>query len=987
MSEKMRPISFDGLMRRALGEYRESGTIFGVRRLYRHTSDKALPIFGERLETPFGPAAGPHTQLAQNLIAAYAGGSRFFELKTVQTLDGDDLPVSKPCILAREEGFNVEWSTELTVPQAMDEYIKAWFAIKLLSREFSLGSDTGFVFNMSVGYDLKGIQSPKIDLFIESLKDASHTQCFADCTAWALDSLSLFEHIDEAFVRSISPRVCRSITLSTLHGCPAGEIERIAAYLIGEKGLNTYVKCNPTLLGYQFARRTLDKMGYDGLVFDDHHFKDDLQFDDAVPMFTRLQDIANEHGVEFGLKLSNTFPVQIVRGELPGDEMYMSGMGLYPLTAPLAQKIETAFDGKLRISYSGGADAMNVKELFACHIWPITMATTFLKPGGYNRMKPIADALIAQPYQPFDGVDEYRLHTLVTASTQDRHHIKPLKELPSRKLDTVSPITDCFVAPCEQGCPIHQDIAAYMDLAAEGRCTEALEVIYRKNPLPFITGTICPHRCQTQCTRHFYEDSVHIREAKLYAADLGFDEFAAALKAPMGKRTEHIAVIGGGPAGMAAACFAARAGARVTLFEKRGDLGGVVRYVIPSFRINDEMICRDTELLLMLGVDIRLNAEIEDVSMLWARGYTHAVLATGAWEPSGLRLEAGGCTDALEFLKNIKENGHAYDGIRHAVVVGGGNTAMDTARAAARIRGVESVSVVYRRTKREMPADEEELALAMEDGISFHELRNPIKLENGVLTLAVMALGERDASGRRSPAPTDETCTIACDLLLSATGEKPDAAYLASNGVVLDERGHAQSIRQSDRLWLIGDAYSGPATVVQAIASAREAISDMLGLTSPARECAHSDSPSALETRGDLTPFTSAQDEASRCLHCGEICENCVDVCPNRANVAIRVEGCKQPQIVHIDAMCNECGNCAAFCPYQGAPYRDKLTAFDTPELLRASESQGFAPLAGGRVLVRLSGAVYEDDTEFTRTDEGLQQLLKAAWKLAAGLR
>ena len=154
MSDIMRPIPFAGLMNWVLEEYRTQGTIFGVSDLYRHKSGKTLPIFTERVETPFGPAAGPHTQLAQNLIAAYVGGSRFFEVKTVQIIDGEDLPVSKPCIRAEDECYNVEWSTELRVPQAYEEYVKAWFAIKLLSKSMGFGSPDGFVFNMSVGYDL-----------------------------------------------------------------------------------------------------------------------------------------------------------------------------------------------------------------------------------------------------------------------------------------------------------------------------------------------------------------------------------------------------------------------------------------------------------------------------------------------------------------------------------------------------------------------------------------------------------------------------------------------------------------------------------------------------------------------------------------------------------------------------------------------------------------------------------------------------------------
>ena len=158
MSEKMYPIPFRSLMNWIVTEYAREGDIFGVHKAYR-ASGKTLPIFGERIETPFGPAAGPNSQLAQNIIAAYFAGARFFEVKTVQKMDGEELArcVPRPCILADDEGYNQEWSTELEVPQAMNEYIKAWCALKLLSKRYDLGDPDGFVFNMSVGYGLEGI--------------------------------------------------------------------------------------------------------------------------------------------------------------------------------------------------------------------------------------------------------------------------------------------------------------------------------------------------------------------------------------------------------------------------------------------------------------------------------------------------------------------------------------------------------------------------------------------------------------------------------------------------------------------------------------------------------------------------------------------------------------------------------------------------------------------------------------------------------------
>ena len=186
MSEKMYPIPFKSLMNWVVEEYAASGEIFGVRKAY-HATGKSLPIFGERIETPFGPAAGPNSQLAQNIIAAYMAGARFFEVKTVQKMDGADLAacVPRPCILANDEGYNQEWSTELTVPQAMDEYIKAWCALKVLSKVYGFGDPDGFVFNMSVGYDLDGIKGRKVNTYINNMMDASGTAQFQECLAEA----------------------------------------------------------------------------------------------------------------------------------------------------------------------------------------------------------------------------------------------------------------------------------------------------------------------------------------------------------------------------------------------------------------------------------------------------------------------------------------------------------------------------------------------------------------------------------------------------------------------------------------------------------------------------------------------------------------------------------------------------------------------------------------------------------------------------------
>ena len=206
MSDIMRPIPFDRLLNRALSEYAQEGSIFGVSKIVRYSLGRALPIFDERIEAPFGPAAGPNTQLAQNIIAAYVAGSRFFELKTVQKMDGRELAacVPKPCIAAGDECYNCEWSTELEVGQAFDEYVKAWFICRILARELELGDPDGFVFNMSVGYDLEGIKTPKIDSYIEQMKNAADTPVYKECREACLKAAGegRLSKADAAFIKA-----------------------------------------------------------------------------------------------------------------------------------------------------------------------------------------------------------------------------------------------------------------------------------------------------------------------------------------------------------------------------------------------------------------------------------------------------------------------------------------------------------------------------------------------------------------------------------------------------------------------------------------------------------------------------------------------------------------------------------------------------------------------------------------------------------------
>ena len=527
------------------------------------------------------------------------------ELKTVQIMDGKKLRecVPRPCINAEDECYNVEWSTELTVQEAFDEYTKAHFAIMVAAREFGLADDKDFSFNMSVGYDLEGIQTKKIDDFIEGLKDASDTDIFKDCKTYLLENISKFKIIDKKYIEAIPENICSSITLSTLHGCPPDEINRIATYLLKIKKVHTYIKCNPTLLGYEFTRKILDDMGYHYLVFDDHHFNNDLQYDDAVGMFQNLMALSTSLNLQFGLKLTNTLPVKIDNNELPGEEMYMTGRSLYPLSISLANKLSKKFDGSLPISYSGGADAFNIVDILETGIRPVTMATTILKPGGVERFHQMAVMTEHVLDGLADKIDVEKLDLLATHVMDNFKHQKKLRPTGSRKTDSHLPLYDCFKAPCKNGgCPIEQQIPEYLRRVAEGKYDDAFKVIAIDNATPAITSAICNHACQTKCTRLDYDSSLNIRNSKKIAVLHAQDKFIENLKAPQIKTNKKAMVIGAGPGGVSAALFLRRNGMEVTVLEKRDRPFGIVEYVIPEFRIPQDMIDKDYQMALKMGV-------------------------------------------------------------------------------------------------------------------------------------------------------------------------------------------------------------------------------------------------------------------------------------------------------------------------------------------------------------------------------------------------
>lgn len=943
MSDTMKPQSFEVLLNWILKEYESNQTIFGLHRSLFYTpkanSLYAIPdLFGHYLATPIGPGAGPHTQLAQNIICAWLSGGRFIELKTVQIMD--ELEIPRPCIDMEDEGYNVEWSQELKLEQSASEYIKAWALVHILHRFLGFDGPVGTVFNMSVGYNLEGIQSPPMTRFMDRLQDAAAE--IAEICAVLRRKFPQFADIE------IPTRITNNATLSTMHGCPPNEIERIARYLLEERGLHTMVKLNPTLLGKEEVMRILhDHLGFTEIHIPDRVFEHDLQYDQAVELIRTLKKVAAEQGLTFGLKLSNTLAMANHKGRLPGDEMYMSGRALYPITINLFHKLSQEFNGDLNVSFSAGADALNLTVILASGAKPVTAVTDLLKPGGYSRMLQYLENLerdmLKLEVASLEELARDKLANLkheATRALKDPRYKKGYHPYGLPKVESKLGRFDCITAPCVEKCAIHQDVPEYAWLISRQKYDEALEVILARNPLPGVLGYVCNHRCQTRCTRNNYDEPVAIRALKRFAAEHGNVSQYPIPSAQYPK----VAVIGSGPSGLAAAYFLALNGVQVTIYEAKDKAGGMLA-IAPAFRLPESVVQEDIERITNLGVKIELSHPITSPpEKLLAEGFDAVYIASGAGKDAWLGIEGEegkGVYHALDFLDRVRRGeppllssppilGEKEGRTSRVLVIGGGNSAMDAARTAKRLTG-GAVTIVYRRSRSEMPANEEEIEEALAEGVIVEELASPTRIilqEGRVVALECMRneLGEPGPDGRRRPIPIKGSeFQLEADAIIVAIGQKPDISFL--DGSVVSLRRDATiavapetGLAGGERIYAGGDAVRGPATIVEACADGRraaEAICQQLGLpferpsvrlpVLSGEEIAsikRARARKAVPHRGAKLPPNQRSDfslveatlteeaalaEAARCLQCSTLCDKCVEVCPNRANYAFFV--------------------------------------------------------------------------------------------------
>ena len=1008
MSELFQPITAEQLIAWIFSELDARDSAFGIPRRHfffpREDDRFRTATYGHLLETPFGPAAGPHSQMAQNIVAAWLCGARYIELKTVQTLDVLDVP--KPCIDMQDEGYNVEWSQELKVYQSFDEYLRAWVLIHALHHKLGFPGDSpGMVFNLSVGYNLEGIQQPNMQWFLSQMHDCSEYK------PALIDQVARFY----PEVRDLDIPNCLSdnVTLSTMHGCPPEEIESISTYLLRDRHLHTLVKCNPTLLGPERVRTLLNEdLGYKDIVVPDAAFEHDLKYPDAVPMLRNLKNVANECGLDFGVKLSNTLEVENSRSSFDEAQktMYLSGRPLHAITVNLANDLADEFDGNLPMSFSAGANCFNAPALLGAGMQTITVCSDLLKTGGYLRLlqylETVDDAFDrvgAASIEEFvfksAGSDASRTDIQAAArlnlghyaeqTRRDPKYIKATFDTSHTKTSRELGLFDCIKAPCVDECPVNQNVPQYMSAVRDGNITEALRVVRADNPIACILGRVCDHLCEQTCVRAHLDEPVAIRDIKRFIMDCEKRPAAGKQATPTGPK---VAIIGAGPGGMAAASELATAGLEVDVFEQHAYAGGMVSGAVPEYRLPQTVFDQDFHLLQDLGVRFHFGMRAgKDFSLpqLRSDGFEHIIIMAGAQLSKTLGLDGEDCEgviDALRFLRRARE-GHVIDYGRRIGVVGAGDTAMDCARVARRQSGGQ-VSLIYRRTIDQMPADREEVAHLLEEGIDVLELCKPERLvsEDGKLQTLVcrrmVFKDDRDASGRRIPHElADADFEVPLDTLILAISQNAVLDFLDQEPIAINERGYIEvdpvTFETSvPGVYAGGDvANAGPASIVKA-AAAGKAIADSI----LSRRSSDAESPqvtpfdpatllrrrsrrewrvpaphTALDDRNNFNEVVLTYDdqharaEASRCLDCDVYCSLCVGVCPNLAlqtyrtepfdlclpglsldGDAIRVDPGKPYvvaqafQIAVLTDFCNECGNCTTFCPTAGVPYRDK---------------------------------------------------------------
>ncbi len=504
-------------------------------------------------------------------------------------------------------------------------------------------------------------------------------------------------------------------------------------------------------------------------------------------------------------------------------------------------------------------------------------------------------------------------------------------------------------APCNQACPAGNDVRGFIQALKNDGAEAAAAILLRTQPLPSVCGRVCPGSCMSACNREAFDGAVNIRSLERWIAD--HSALSLAQETPLQRRS--FAVVGGGPAGLSAAYQFALRGHAVTIYEAGPALGGVLRNGIPAFRLPQEVLQRDLERILKLGVETRCNARLGKADLLRLQGENDALIVCTGFGPAlGLAVDGAGLAgveQGLDFLDRVKLGKVEVQG--NVVIVGGGNTAIDCARTALRC-GATSVKLVYRRGREDMPAIAEEIESAEFEGVRFELHRQPVAFTgNGALSAVLLAeveAGPPDESGRRRPLVTQRQSSLACDKVLLALGQSTQMELLPDTWRMRD--GRAWQGEQALDVWFAGDCASGEGTVTDAIGNGRRsalaALARLGGAPGEAPQDAgipvapgqirfshfevappHRDKelPPAARRSGfaEANLGLAGPEEAARCFSCGQCteCDTCLIYCPD--GVIYRNEDGASGYRIDAD-YCKGCGMCVAECPRSAMEMREK---------------------------------------------------------------
>ena len=433
--------------------------------------DLSVSFHGHRAGTPVGPAAGPHTQMAQNLVLSWLAGSRIMELKTVQI--NDRLRIGRPCIDATTIGYNIEWSQELRINEALREYVAGALLIHVLTDGGILPESpltthaTDTIYDMSVGYDLAGISSAPIRAFIERMKDAGE-----EVDRLRSEIPGELKHLRDL---DYPTRLSSTITLSTFHGCPADEIEKICTFLLCEMDCDVVVKMNPPMLGKERLEHLLhDVMGYTELRVNQAAYTSGLQLDEGVQLCGRLAAVAKSRKRGFGAKFSNTLEVENHRSFFSADNkiQYLSGQPLHVITLTLSEEFRKAVGPDVLFTFSAGVDRQNFANMVACGFRPISVCTDLLRPGGYGRLPGYLTDLSSQMKKiGAKNVDEFiatargqsgaaaNLSVIAHETRQDDRYYASANRKEPKRIDSHLVTFDCIT--CDKCLPVCPNAANF----------------------------------------------------------------------------------------------------------------------------------------------------------------------------------------------------------------------------------------------------------------------------------------------------------------------------------------------------------------------------------------------------------------------------------------------------------------------------------------------------------------------------------------------